>query len=179
MVSQWVAGNLVARGRAWCSGQESKDKWVWRHCPRQMPTKLGGKMLSGMLSQAGGGRKRFLSSELGTHWCACSLAAGGQLVPTTPFPCSPQYPVSAPRVGGISSGTAVAGSRSFARVRVLFALLSWACLYLRNEPGDSRCWGSWIQPLDLYWVLRSQDQAVPGGFDISMAPSAGHGLRRF
>lgn len=64
---------------------------------------------------------------------ACSRAAGEQPVPAAP---SPRSSVPALWVGGILWDHR--GSGRFARVRVLFALLGWTCLYLFNKPGDAQ-----------------------------------------
>lgn len=64
---------------------------------------------------------------------ACSLATGRQPVPAAPSPCGP---IPSLWVGGIPWDHR--GSERFARVRVLFVLLGWTCLYLFNEPGDAQ-----------------------------------------
>lgn len=49
---------------------------------------------------------------------------------------SPHSPTPSLWVGGIPWDHR--GSRRFAHVRVLFALLGWTCLYLFNKPGDAQ-----------------------------------------
>lgn len=65
-VSQQVAGNLVAGAGAGVRGRRAKASRFGDH-PSWAPTEKGGKMPDGMLSQAGAGRKGFLSGEPGTH----------------------------------------------------------------------------------------------------------------
>lgn len=58
--------------------------------------------------------------------------------------CGPRaLPFPAAAVG-ILPAPVPAGSRRFACVRVLFALLGWTCLYLLSKPGDARCQESWL-----------------------------------
>lgn len=66
------------------------------------------------------------------HTGGLFLATGRQQVLAAPSPCSP---IPSLWVGRISWDHR--GSRRFARVRVLFALLGWTWLYLFNKPGDA------------------------------------------
>lgn len=116
-------------------------------------------------------------------------------------PAAPDGPIPALPVGGIPPGIAVAGSRRFTCVRVLFALPGWTCLYLLSELGDTCCQESQTavpapclrlsegltsptfgqDPTSLQTLLGPavRTPQCQGAQTPPQLPVAGHGLRQF
>ncbi|XP_053939408.1 uncharacterized protein LOC128853988 [Cuculus canorus] len=131
MVSQQVAGNLAAGGRAGCSEQQSQGQG-FADVSQPGAHRAGWEDARRNAEPNGSGQKGISLRRAGNTGVPVP-AAGAQ-----PVPAAPTSAIPAPRGRGVSWDCRVA-EQEFACVRVLFALLGWAWVYLRNEPGVAGC----------------------------------------
>lgn len=193
-VSQQVAGNLAVGGRA---GEQRRVGLETSPQPgaHQVGWEDAGRDAEPSQSEQKGISLRRARNTLACLFSGCWRAAG-------PCHSTPVQPRPSLQVGGIHSGSLWWGAGGLHVSEFLFALPGWTCLYLLNEPGDSRLLGELASSTptlptterrfhishlpagsNLFpnpaGILQDQEHPVPGGSDTPVAPGAWHALGRF